>query len=70
MLIKYTSQASFTASNGVTFNQYDEKEIDDKVGKTLIDTFIGMFEDITPKAQPTVKADKPKTEIKPKAQAE
>lgn len=61
MLIKYTAQPSFTISSGVVFHNGDEKEIDDTIGKELISTFTGMFEDITP-----VKP-KPKAEDKTKA---
>lgn len=56
MLIKYTAQASFTISSGVVFHNGDEKEIDDTIGKELISTFTGMFEDITP-VKPKLKAE-------------
>ena len=56
MLIKYSSQASFTISSGVVFHNGDEKEIDDTTGKELVSTFIGMFEDITP-VKPKLKAE-------------
>lgn len=65
MIIKYNSQATFTSAAGITFNQGDEVEVQKELGETLINTFIGMFEDVTP----AVKAEtKPKAE--PKAKAE
>ena len=66
MLIKYTAQATFTATSGVIFNSGDIKEVEDKLGKRLIETFIGMFEDVTPAP---VKAE-PKVEPKPKSKIE
>lgn len=65
MLIKYNSQASFTAASGIIFEQGDVLEVAQDMGETLIDTFIGMFEDVTPKATQPAKA-----ETKPKAKAE
>lgn len=66
MLIKYTAQASFTATSGIVFNNGDTKEVEDKLGRRLIETFIGMFEDVTP--APT--KSEPKVEVKPKAKTE
>ena len=65
MIIKYNSQATFTSAAGITFNQGDEVEVQKELGETLINTFIGMFEDVTPKATQSAKA-----ETKPKAKAE
>lgn len=50
MFLKYIGQPSFTTAKGEVFNKDEVKEIDDKVGSTLLETFIGMFEDVTPKA--------------------
>lgn len=55
MLLKYNAQSSFTTSNNVVFNANEVKEIDNKIGTILISTFIGMFEDVTPKAEPKAK---------------
>ena len=56
MLIKYNSQASFTAASGIIFEQGDVVEVAQDMGETLINTFIGMFEDITP-VKPKLKAE-------------
>ena len=56
MFLKYNAQPSFTTSTNIVFNNSEVKEIDDKLGADLINTFIGMFEDVTPKAEPKVES--------------
>lgn len=62
MLLKYIAQSSFTTTSGVTFNTNEVHEVQDSVGKALLETFIGMFEDCTPKAE--IKVDKKPKETK------
>lgn len=63
MLIKYNSQASFTTTSGLTFHNGDTHEVSKEIGEVLISTFLGMFEDCSPKVEP-----KATTKITPKAE--
>lgn len=63
MLIKYTAHASFTVASGITFDKDETKEVPKELGDRLISTFIGMFEDVTPKQET-------KAKVEPKAKPE
>lgn len=57
MLLKYNDKATFHAALGIIFEAGETKEIPDVVGSLLLQTFVGMFEDVTPKAEPKTKKE-------------
>lgn len=64
MKIKYTKDATFV-SQGISFEKGIEMEVSAELGKYLLSTFSGMFEEIAPVV---VKKDVPKKVSKKSAE--